>query len=373
MDLLIRRYRNLTVLLLAVFAQLLLLAYQVRGNQEVRLIRVWAVTGVMPLARLLESVRGGAAGFLDNYLALVGVREENERLKKENTRLKLENQYLKTELATADRAQALRAFQARTPSRLIAARIIGTGSGANSKVVFVDRGSTSGVMRGMAVMTEDGIVGRILAAYPTASQVVLITDATFAAGVISQKNRVHGTLKGQGHSICMVDHVQNEEKVEVGEWFFTSGDDRVFPKGLPVGQVKVARPGRYVQEIYLAPSGLERGLDEVLIVLEGVHQPIPEGPQAPQSLHLLPPPPPEAGAEASTQTRGLTTEADRLIDRYKRIGEAQKHVFGHGLPGSRPPDFNLNPDAEPRPSGAPPTATPKPASPSEPPPAPSRP
>ncbi len=374
MDFLIRRYRNLTVLLLAIFAQLLLLAYQVRGNQEARLIRVWAVTGVMPLARLLESLRGGTAGFLENYFALIGVREENDRIKKENSRLKLENQYLKTELATADRARALGAFQARTPSRLIAARIIGAGSGANSKVVFVDRGSTSGVVRGMAVMTEDGIVGKIVASYPTASQVVLITDATFAAGVISQKNRVHGTLKGQGHSICMIDHVQNEEKVEVGEWFYTSGDDRVFPKGLPVGQVKIARAGRYVQEIYLVPSGLERGLEEVLIVLEGVHQPVPEGPQSPQTLKLLPLPPPEAGAEPSAQTRGLTTDADRLVDRYRRIGEAQKHTFGEGLPGSRPPDFNLNPDAAPtagtpaasppnpvRPPGAPAPAAGKPA------------
>ena len=52
----------------------------------------------------------------------------------------------------------------------------------------------------MAVITPDGIVGKVVDAYPTASLVLLITDPTFAAGVISQKNRVHGTLKGQGHS-----------------------------------------------------------------------------------------------------------------------------------------------------------------------------
>ncbi len=77
-----------------------------------------------------------------------------------------------------------------------------------------------------------------------AAQVLLITDPTFAAGVISQKNRVHGTVKGRGEPTCIVDYVQNEEKVEAGEWFYTSGDDRVFPKGLPVGQVSVARHGK---------------------------------------------------------------------------------------------------------------------------------
>ncbi len=358
MDLLLSRYRNLTVLLIAVIAQLLLLAYQVRGRQEARLIRVWAVTGVMPLARLLESVRATTTGLVRDYVAVLGAREQSRRLTADVARLKLENQYLKNELATAERARALEAFQTRSPSKTIAARIIGTGSGANSKVVFVDRGSASGVARGMAVITEDGIVGKVVAAYPTASQVVLITDPTFAVGVISQNSRIHGTLKGQGHSVCMVDHVQNEEKVGIGEWFFTSGDDRVFPKGLPVGRAKIARQGKFVQEIYLVPSGLERGLEEVLVVLEGVHQAIPESPQAPQPLKLLDPPPPEvsADAEPAPARRGPETDADRLSERYRRVGSAQGHVFGEGLPGTRPPDFNLNPASPPTkaPVGAPP-------------------
>jgi len=357
MEFLLHRYRNLTVLLLVIIAQLLLLAYQVRGNQEARLIRIWAVTGVMPLAHALESLRAGTVGFIGNYVALVNVRQENAILKKEVGRLKLENHYLKSELGTAERGKALGVFQQTSQSRTIAARIIGTGSGSNSKVVFVDRGSASGVQRGMAVITQDGIVGKVLAAYPTASQVVLITDATFACGVVSQKNRVLGTLKGQGHSITSVDHVQNEEKVEVGEWFFTSGDDRVFPKGLPVGQVKIARQGKLLQEIYLAPSGLEQGLEEVLIVLEGMHQPVPDGPQQPQALHLLPAPPQEPGQEPDANRRGLTTDADRLIERYRRIGAAQKHTFGEGAPGTRPPDFNVNPDAA---AHAAPTRTPVP-------------
>ena len=53
-------------------------------------------------------------------------------------------------------------------------------------------------MRGMAVVTPDGIVGKVIAAYPTASEVQLVTDADFAAGVVSQKTQVRGTLKGQG-------------------------------------------------------------------------------------------------------------------------------------------------------------------------------
>jgi rod shape-determining protein MreC len=347
MDLL-SRYRNVTVLLLVIFAQLVLLGYQVKSNQDVRLIRVWAVTAVTPMAKVIETVRSGAVDSLSNYINLHDLAGENKQLKKELGKLKLDNQYLTSELQSADRAVALTAFQAHSPSKMVAARVIATGTGAsaNSRVVFIDRGSGSGVMRGMAVITPDGIVGKLLAEYPTASQVLLITDPTFAAGVISQKHRVRGTVRGLGHSTCMVDYVQNEEQVEQGEWFYTSGDDGVFPKGLPVGSVTVVRQGNPNKLIYLAPSGLQAGLEEVLIITEGVHQPIPEAPTPATDVHLQPPPPPEA-ASAPQNAAGepvMTTEADRLRARYKKIGEAESHKFGENPPGTKPPDFNLTPE-----------------------------
>jgi rod shape-determining protein MreC len=375
-DSLLNRYRNITALLLVIFAQLILLAYQVKSNQDVRLIRVWAVTGVTPLARLIEGLRSRAARLLEDYVLLHGSVEENRRLKAELGQVKMENQRLKSELETADRVRALSLFQTRTPSRTIVARIIGTGTGANSRVVFVDRGSASGVMKGMAVVTPDGIVGKVIAAYPIAAQVLLVTDPTFAAGVISQKHRVHGILKGLGYSSCLVDYVQNEEPVETGEWFYTSGDDGVFPKGFPVGTVTVSRPGNPTKQIYLLPSGLQRGLEEVLIILEGIHQPIPEPQAASAEVQLLPPPPDQsqpAGGQAEAGAGAPGTEADRLRERYKQLGAAQNHKFGEGLPGSKPPDFNLPPGQAAAPQARPPGAgsegapsAPKPQPPSNP-------
>lgn len=348
MDLL-SRYRNLTVLLLVIFAQLILLAYQVKSNQDVRLIRVWAVTGVTPLAKAIDSARSTTVNSVGNYVSLHRMIEENKQMKEELGRLKLENQYLKSELQSADRAVALSAFQARSPSKMVPARVIatGTGGGSNSRVVFVDRGSGSGVMRGMAVITPDGIVGKVLAAYPTASQVLLITDSTFAAGVISEKHRVRGTVRGQGHSTCMVDYIQNEEQVDQKEWFYTSGDDGVFPKGLPVGQVTAARTGNPNKLVYLAPSGLQGGLEEVLIITEGVHQPIPESATAAADVHLQPAPPAEEAAATAQNAHGqplMATEADRLRARYRKIAEAQGHRFGDNPPGSRAVDFNISPE-----------------------------
>ena len=354
METLLSRYRNITVLLLVIFAQLVLLAYQVKNDSDVRLIRVWAVTAVTPLARAIEGARGGTSGFLQDYVVLRDTRSENEKMRAELGRLKLENQFLKTELETADRAKALEAFESRTPSKMIGARVIATAAGASNTAVFVDRGSASGVQKGMAVVTPDGIVGKVLAAYPTASQVLLVTDPTFAAGVVSQKNHVRGILKGLGHGTCRVDYVQNEEKVETGEWFYTSGDDRIFPKGMPAGQVTAARPGSSFQDITLDPSGIANGLEEVLIILSGVHQEIPELKTASGPIYVAPPPPRPPGEAAQAAPAGgpgntpaFATDADRLHEQYKEIGDAQNHRFGDNPPGTKAVDFNAKPGEKP--------------------------
>jgi rod shape-determining protein MreC len=360
MESFLNRYRNITVLLLVIFAQLLLLAVQVKNDQDVHLIRVWTVTAVTPVARILESFRGGSIGFLRNYIMLHDADAENRRLQAQLDKLKVENIFLKNELNSADRAKALQLFQQHTPSRMLAASVILTGAGSNSKVVYVDRGSADGVMRGMAVVSPDGIVGKVIAAYPTASQVLLVTDLDFAAGVVSQKSQARGTFKGQGTPLGKVDYVPREEKIAEGDWFYTSGDDRVFPRGFPVGQVKAVHPpqsAQSFQEILVEPSGLQRGVEDVLIVMAGVHQEIPDAPAVNQPVYIGAPPPATTGVSGTTGSTGSTgspastgvsgvvalapggTEADKLRQQYKAIGEAQNHKFGEGEPGTKPPDF----------------------------------
>jgi rod shape-determining protein MreC len=364
MELLLNRYRNLTVLLLAILAQLVLLAYQVKSNGEVRLIRVWAVTAVTPLARMVEASRSSVSHFFSDYFVLLDVREENKRLKGDLDRVSMDNHDLRTELDTADRAQALVIFTQHSPSKYVAAHIIGNTTDSGAKVVYVDRGSSSGVRKGMAVETPAGIVGKVVNVYgPVASMVLLITDSNFAAGVISQNHRVHGTLKGdEGRSIVKIDDVQNEQTVDADEWFYTSGEDGIFPKGLPVGQVTTVRAGKARKEIYLAPSGLQNGLEEVLIIIEGVHAPIPDMPAANQPVQLLAPPADSAMPAPVPAQAGPMSDADRVIDKYRRIGDAQKHVYGDR--GTGAPDYNINLNAK-SPEAAKPAApaAPKPPNP----------
>ena len=83
MDSLLNRYRNVTVLVLVIMAQLVLLAYQVKSESDVRLIRVWAVTAVMPFARALEGTRSGVNSFVGNYISLHDTRDQNRQMRDE--------------------------------------------------------------------------------------------------------------------------------------------------------------------------------------------------------------------------------------------------------------------------------------------------
>jgi rod shape-determining protein MreC len=326
MDLLLNRYRHLTVLLVAIVAQLGLLAFQVRNNSDVRLIRVWAVAAVTPFARILEGARSSTSEFFHDYFVLLDVREQNTRLKADLEAAQLENQYLRTELGTADRAQALALFQKQTKMKTVLARTIMNSTSSHSSV-FVDVGTSQGIQKGMAVITPAGIVGKVINVYPNASLVLLMTDPVFAAGVISQKHRVQGTLKGQGSGQVIIDLVENEQTVDQGEWFYTSGSDLIFPKGIRVGQATVVRPGRVRKEIIVTPSGFEHGVEEVVIVVEGVHMPVPEetGPGDGAIMLQSPPPPEGAGPVSSTgsamQTGPVATDADRIMDKL-RAGKA---------------------------------------------------
>jgi len=339
MEVLLSRYRNLTVLLVVVFAQLLYLAYQVKSNRDERLVRVWAVTAVTPMAGGGEGIRRNTIGVLRGYFILLDVREENRKLKSDNDHLRLENVYFRNQLSTAEHAHALILFQNQTRSRTVAARVIGNSTVATAKAVFIDRGSTSGIEKGMAVVTPEGIVGKVVAVYPLVAQVLLVSDPTFKVGIESQKNHIHGILDC-GTGKCQVEQIQNEEKVDVGEWFFTSGEDRIFPKGFPVGVVSSAQPGQDMKEVRLSLSGAPGGAEEVLVVLQGVHQSIPTAPPVMETSVKALGPPPESDTARAPDVQPQT-EADRIVEKYQTIGKQQEHKYG-GF-GSGIPNFNPKP------------------------------
>jgi rod shape-determining protein MreC len=291
------------------------------------------------MAGIVEAIRQNTIGFLQDYFILLDVREQNQKLKADNDRLRMQNVYYRNQLATAEHAHALTLFQAQSPSKTVAARVIGNSTVATAKAVFIDRGSTSGIEKDMAVVTPEGIVGKVVSVYPLVSQVLLVTDPTFKVGVESQKGHVHGVLDC-GTGKCKVEQIQNEEKVEKNEWFYTSGEDRIFPKGFPVGSVVSSEPGQGMRDVWLNLSGAPGGIEEVLVVLQGVHQAIPAGSVEDQATAKMLPPPPDSDEAGKPEVKPQT-EADKVAHHYEELGKDQGHVYG--AIGSNMPNFNPKP------------------------------
>jgi rod shape-determining protein MreC len=210
-----------------------------------------------------------------NYIDLRGVRHENEDLKKQLTDLRLTNANMQQEAEQGRRLQSLLDFKQQYINKTVAAQVIGTSGTELSRVIYIDRGLRDGVEPGMAVITPDGIVGKIARADRSVSQVLLISDPQSGAGVLLERLHLNGILKGSNGRYPEVQNVMSDEKIQVGDRIITTGGDRVFPRGLPVGTVESFSPDRERDpflNIKVKPSADLGKLEEVLVITELVEK-----------------------------------------------------------------------------------------------------
>jgi rod shape-determining protein MreC len=264
------RHRSLTLFAAAIAAQILLLALQIRRGQQVRLIRVWAIESVSPLGRGAAWSVDGARGLWNSYVALRHLREEDDQLRTEVGELRMRNAQLESRAGEADRLAALLGFRdAHAEVQTLAARVIGASPDAASHMVFINRGSRDGVRRDLGVITPEGVVGKVFAVYPDTSQVLLLTDKESGVGALLGTSRAQGPVRGSGEPLLGLEYISNDIKVEPGEKILTSGQDRIFPKDLPVGTVAQVQPDRHTPflKISVKPAARLDGLEEVLVLL----------------------------------------------------------------------------------------------------------
>ena len=271
MDSIIGRYRSLTILIVVLFAQVLGLAVQVKRASESgpeRLIRIWTVSLITPVERTLVWARDGVVNAWLNYVDLRGVREENRTLRGELDRLQMQRTQLEHDAGQGQRLEALLEFKQRLPAETVAARVIGTSGSEHSRLLYIDRGASDGLLAGMAVITPQGIVGKVTQVFSSTAQVLEIRDASSGVGVVLEKSRLRAVLKGAAGGETALRYVMNDEKVEVGERVLTTGGDRIFPQGMAVGSVESVSPGDEVfLSIRVRPAVDFERLEEVLVVL----------------------------------------------------------------------------------------------------------
>jgi len=170
---------------------------------------------------------------------LVGVEEENERLKKERDRLARELSDAQEMMAENTRLKTLLGFSKEHGHGFVGARVIAVGADPIMRTVRIDRGRSDGMREYQPVVSSSGVVGRILNAAEGYSDVLLITDRNSAVAVLVGKARARATLVGAGEDgePLSAEYLSRRTRVDVGDRVITSGLDGVFPKGLPVGRV----------------------------------------------------------------------------------------------------------------------------------------
>jgi rod shape-determining protein MreC len=262
------RHRSLVLLVIAVVSQLLLLAIQIRRDSQGRLLRVWTVGAVSPLARAGATGIGAVRDTWRHYLALQHTTRENERLRKEIETLKLQLNKAQSEAAEADRLAGLLGFrQAHQNIPMLAARVIGASADTSSRTIYLDRGQREGVRRNMGVITPDGVVGKVVETYRNASQVLLLTDRESGVGAMLAGSRIQSPIGGTGDPLLTMKYISNDETVNTGEQVVTSGMDRIFPRDLPVGTVTEVKPGTPFKRIRVRPAANLERLEEVIVLL----------------------------------------------------------------------------------------------------------
>ena len=292
------RHKSLVLLAGVVLIQVLFLAVQKRDSQG-RLIRSWTVGAISPFERSGAWGFGRVRDVWRHYFALQNTSRDNEELLRENNALKLQLSQLESKAAEADRLAALLNFRRLNRDvPMLGARVIGASADAGSATVFVDRGERDGIRRNMAVITPDGVVGKVIEAFSTSAQVLLLTDKDSGVGAMLADSRIQKPVGGTGEPLLLLKYVTNDDTVNVGERVVTSGMDRIFPKDLPVGTITEVKPGNPFKQIRVRPAANLERLEEVIVLLtlhplevqkpaeagtEAGEKSAPEQPQVPKS------------------------------------------------------------------------------------------
>lgn len=274
------RYKNPLALMAVLFIQVVALATQVKrpegakpGNtgSGTRLIRVWTVTAFTPIEKVFVSTGRFFRNGWHDYADLRGARKQNVELQEEVARLQMEQVRLKQDADQARRLQALLDFKEKFITKTVAAQVIATSGTEQSRLITIDKGSKAGLKTDMAVITPDGIVGKVKDVFGSSAQVLLINDHDSGAGVILEHSRLQGIVKGTPLGELQINDIMSDEKVETGEHVITSGGDRIYPKGFSVGTVIAATPDRDNDPflaIKIKPAADLNRLEEVLVITE---------------------------------------------------------------------------------------------------------
>ena len=201
------------------------------------------------------------------YILLVDTQQENQRLRTENERLVLENAVMNELLQENELLRDALDFKRSHPPTAVLAEVIGKQSSPVSSTVTLNKGADDGFRKDMAVITSEGVVGKIQAVLSGTAKVLLLTDPGSTIAVRVMRNREEGLLEGKLVN-CSLKYISYYADIQEGDLLITSGLDGIYPKGLAVARViKVSKhEANPFQTVMAAPAVKLSRLEEALVL-----------------------------------------------------------------------------------------------------------
>ena len=246
-----------------------LMSVQVGHRIDTGFLRGWLLGGLAPLEKLADSSVYGIGHIWDTYFTIIGVHEENKQLKGQLDDLRMQIERQREDVSEAGRLRTLLALKDAGLGKTVVARVIGRDPTRANQTVTIDKGLSQGVKPDSAVITPEGVIGRVIHSSHFYSIVQLIVDSQSGIGVMLQSSRQQGILKGTGGAELELDYIEDDNDLKQGQPFITSGLDRIYPKGLPVGIISSIGPRRGLfKTVQVRPAADLHRLEEVICIIE---------------------------------------------------------------------------------------------------------
>ncbi len=225
---------------------------------------------ISPVTGAFTHLSDGASSIGRDYLDLVHVRDENAHLRNELARVKSDQARLAELEVENQHLSELLALKDALGTNAVAANVIGSDANGISRTLVLSSGSDNGLTPGMAVLANQGVVGKIIAVSPNASRVLLVNDHNSALDGFDQRSRARGIVAGQVDDGVMLKYADRSQDLRIGDTIVTSGLDGIFPRGLLVGTIQSVHregPGLFLG-VKITPAVDFRELEQVLILTQ---------------------------------------------------------------------------------------------------------
>lgn len=259
---------------IGILAALLFFSLNVPRNREANVLERSVLSVLSPFLQPVSRMSGFVENIWDGYIRLVDAHRENMRLREDIRTLNLRVLEGNEALLSNQRLQRLLDMQTSIKEPTIAATVIGEDVTSWFRTLVINRGSSSGIREGMAVVAADGVVGQTVKVTASTARVLLLTDHASGIAATIQRSRARGVVKGKGEMLCTLEFTTREEDVKVGDTVITSGIGGVFLKGVPIGEVTMVKRGEYgiFQTVSIRPAVNLAHLEEVLVVQRGGYE-----------------------------------------------------------------------------------------------------